>query len=240
MRPTLKPEGPPEYLALWLNLGPTPVAEAMFSMPTARSIITAQRLGFTRRSSVTPRARTTSPSGSGSPARTRLLLQSLATLEHVKLDGERYRVSKRMRKWLDPKEDTYVGHFIESCGGDWWTDLDEVVHTGRTWPPDMQPDAGERYIDQYDLAKLSAPRWPRAEAPDNRTSLLDVAGGLAGSRWSCRRYEALQAAIVDFGQRARRTGDRGGARDVRPGEARGGRRLRGRPEARTTPPCSST
>ena len=207
MRPTLKPEGPPEYLALWLNLGPTPVAEAMFSMPTARSIITAQRLGVYQSLLDEPASPDELAERLGlSREGSRLLLQSLATLEHVELDGERYRLEKRMRKWLDPKEDTYVGHFIDNCGDfwDWWTDLDEVVRTGKDLGlHDMQAgDPGwERYIrGQYDLAKLSAPEVAKAlKLPDDPTSLLDVAGGHGWfSAALCHRYDGLQATIVDL------------------------------------------
>ncbi len=207
MRPTLRPENPTEALALWFNLAPRPVGEALLTMPVARSILAGKRLGVFERLARGPAtteelARELGLSHEG----TRLLLQSLTALEYVRLDGTGYKLTKRARRWLDPASETYCGTFIENCFDywEWWSQFEDVVRTGKSveihglGPED---EHWRRYIyGQFELARLSAPEVAKAlRLPGEPTALLDVAGGHGWfSEALCRRHPSLHATVVDL------------------------------------------
>ena len=207
MRPDLRPENPTEWLALRFNLAPRPVGEAMFGMPMARSVMAGVRLGvFGRLAKGSAAADELARELELTPAGTRLLLDSLHALGHVGRDGARYELTKNARRWLDPASDTYMGTFIQDCieYWDWWSQLEDVVRTGRTLELHARPpeDPGwQTYIrGQFELARLSAPEVAKAlRLPAEPTALLDVAGGHGWfSAELCRRHLGLKATIVDL------------------------------------------
>ncbi len=207
MRLTARPENPTEAVALAFNLGPVPVAQAMFGMPISRVVIAGVRLGIFQRLAKEP--------ASASEVATDLalheggadeLLRSIAVFRLIKRSGDRYVLSKRARKWLDPASDLYVGSFIEHCADywEWWARLEEVVRTGEAveiHTPGPEDPHWRRYIHgQFELARLSAREVGRAvRLPPNATALLDVAGGHGWfSVELCRRYPQLQATVLDL------------------------------------------
>jgi len=207
VRPDLRPENPTEWLALRFNLAPRPVGEAMFGMPMARSVMAGVRLGVFGRLAKGPAAADeVARDLELTPAGTRLLLDSLHALGHVGRDGARYELTKNARRWLDPASDTYMGTFIQDCieYWDWWSQLEDVVRTGRTLELHARPpeDPGwQTYIrGQFELARLSAPEVAKAlRLPAEPTALLDVAGGHGWfSAELCRRHLGLKATIVDL------------------------------------------
>jgi 2-polyprenyl-3-methyl-5-hydroxy-6-metoxy-1,4-benzoquinol methylase len=207
MRPTMRAESPAEFVALRFNLAPLVVGEAMFGMPTARSVIAGVRLGVFERLAKEPASADELAAELGlHPQGTLLLLETLGALGHVQSADGRYELSKADRRWLDPASDTYVGDFIDDCGAFWdmWTQLEEIVRTGKSLElHDMPPDdpAWRRYIrGQFELARLSAPEVAKAlRLPREPRALLDVAGGHGWfSAELCRRHPSLKATIVDL------------------------------------------
>src|SRR5579872_3971895 len=133
MRPTMRPEGLLEYVALWGNLGPIPVAEAMFGMGTARVIMAGCRLGLY--AALADGAQTPEEAAARcdlDAAGTRHLLECLGALGHVRRNGAHYAITPRARRWLDPASPTYIGAFLEFNYDqwEWWSNLEEVVRTG--------------------------------------------------------------------------------------------------------------
>jgi len=207
MRPTIRPESPTEFLALRLNLAPVPVGEAMFGMPMARSVMAGVKLGVLPRLAESPAtAEELAKSLELAPAGTRLLLESLAALGHVRREGDRYTLAKGARRWLDPTSESYVGTFLENCYDfwEWWSQLEEIVRTGKSFEiHERAPDDPHwrRYIrGQFELARLSAPEVARAlRLPPRPARLLDVAGGHGWfSVELCRRHPTLKATVLDL------------------------------------------
>jgi SAM-dependent methyltransferase len=218
MRPSLKPEGPLEYLALWGNLGPLPVAEAMFGMATSRVLMAGVRLGLFEELAngpVRPRDLATR-TGLDRQGAIRLL-DCLCAVGHVERsgfennademdDGVIYTLSKRARPWLDPNSPTYIGPFLEFNYDqwEWWSGLEEVVRTGRGYDIHAySPDdpRWERYIRaMFCLARLSAPEIARKlRLPPGARSVLDLAGGHGWfAAELCRRDPGLSAAVLDL------------------------------------------
>src|SRR5438067_1688320 len=182
----MRPDNLTELAALKLNLAPVPVGEVMFGMPLARTTMAGVRLGIF--AALCERAATAHELAMRldlDPHGTRLLLEALRALGHVKTDNGRYAIADSARRWLDPRnEETYLGTFIENSFDfwSWWDRLEEVVRTGASIEIhgfDAHDAHWERYIrGQYELARLSAPEVAKAiDLGKQPKRLLDVAGG---------------------------------------------------------------
>jgi hypothetical protein len=213
MRIVAKPDGVTERVGLLANLVPVPAGEAMFGMPLSRSLQVAQRTGLFAALLEGPRtAEELAERLELSPVATKLLLDTIATTGHLKLvSGERYEMTSRARRWLDPESDRYVGDFIGDTFHywEWWQQLEELVRGGESLEMHDRP-ADDPYwrsymLGQYQLARLSSTEVAKAVGlPDDATSLLDVAGGHGEfSMALCRRHPGLGATIVDLPGSAR-------------------------------------
>lgn len=213
MRITAAPDGLTERIGLMLNRLPTPIGEAMFAMPVARSLQVAQRTGMLEAVAEGPREPAELAEHLGlQAAGTELVLDVIASLGHVELrpDG-RYEMSERARRWLDPRSDHYLGDFLADTGEywEWWQGLEGLVRDGHhvelhDKPPD-DPYWRSYIRGQYQLARLSSEEVAKA-VPLQRGahSLLDVAGAHGEfSMALCRQHPGLKATVVDLPGSAR-------------------------------------
>lgn len=203
----LRPEGALERVALWLNLGPLPIAQAFYQMMGARAAMAGERLGIYRELA--------RQDASGADLAERLalapqgclrLLESLEALRLVVRRGPRFALAPRARRWLDPASDRYVGDFLEFnyAQWEWWSSLEDVVRTGKgtrihDYPPE-DPRWRSYIRAMFQLARLSAPEVARAiQLPAGASRLLDL-GGAHGwfSAELCRRHPGLSATVVDL------------------------------------------
>jgi len=218
MRIRAVPDGLLERIGLLANRLPTPIGEAMFGMPVARALQVAQRTGVLTALAEDAREPGELAEHLGlQPTATRLLLDTIASLGHVRLrpDG-RYEMTSRARRWLDPRSDSYVGDFLADTGSywSWYGGLEDLVRDGNhvelhDLPPE-DPYWASYIRGQYQLARLSSAEVAKA-VPLGRGAhtLLDVAGAHGEfSMALCRRHPGLRATIVDL-----------------PGSARIGRRI---------------
>ncbi len=210
MRPAIRPSSPLEAIGLALGRVPTPVAEAMFGMILARSVMAGVRLGIFRR---------LSEAGAASAGQlaaaleldqdgTRHLLDALVATGYLKLtrDHDAYRLTRRARRWLDPRSDRAVNAFVESNYDqwEWWSRLEDVVRSGEPLEMHERPADDpywERYIrGQYEIARLSAPEVVRGlRLPGSARSLLDLAGGHGWFAAAlCARHDGLTATVIDL------------------------------------------
>jgi hypothetical protein len=208
MRIAASPDGLVERVGLMLNRLPTPIGEAMFGMPVARSLQVAQRTGILAALAEDARDPAELAEHLGlQPTATELLLDVIASLGHVERrpDG-RYEMSERARRWLDPSSDHYVGDFLADTAEywQWWSGLEDLLRDGHHVElHDKAPDDPywRSYIrGQYQIARLSSAEVAKAvPLPRNAHSLLDVAGAHGEfSMALCRRHPGLKATIVDL------------------------------------------
>lgn len=208
MRIAARPDGLLERLGLLFNLLPTPIGEAMFAMPVARSLQVAQSTGILAALAEGPREPAELAEHLGlQRAGTERLLDVIASLGHLKLrpDG-RYEMTDRARRWLDPSSERYVGDFLADTSHywDWWEGLEDLVRDGRHVElHGKSPDDPywRSYIrGQYQVARLSSDEVARAvPLPRNAHSILDVAGAHGEfSMALCRRHPGLRATVVDL------------------------------------------
>jgi SAM-dependent methyltransferase len=213
MRIAAVPDGVRERLALLTGQLPTPIGEAMFSMPVARSLQVAQRTGILGALADGPREPGELAEHLGlQPKATARVLDVIASLGHLRLlpDG-RYEMTKRARAWLDPRSDTYLGDFLADTAHywDWYAGLEELVREGRhveLHEKDVDDPYWQSYIrGQYQMARLSSAEVAKTiPLVRGAHSVLDVAG--AHGEYSmalCRRHEGMRATIVDLPGSAR-------------------------------------
>jgi SAM-dependent methyltransferase len=213
MRIAAVPDGLLERLALFFNQLPTPIGEAMYSMPAARSLQVAQRTGMLAALAEGPREPAELAEHLGLQAKgTERVLDVVSSLGHLKLRADgRYEMTKSARAWLDPRSGTYLGDFLADTAyyWDWYAGLEDLVRDGRhveLHAKDADDPYWRSYIrGQYQLARLSSAEVAKA-VPLQRGahSVLDVAG--AHGEYSmalCRRHEGLRATIVDLPGSAR-------------------------------------
>jgi SAM-dependent methyltransferase len=207
------PEGLIERIGLLLGKVPTPVGEAMYSMPVARSLQVAQRTGILGALAEGPRDPTELAEHLGlRPKGTIRVLDVIATLGHVKQNPDgRYEMTSSARRWLDPRSDTYLGDFLADTYEywDWYAGLEDLLRDGKH--VELHEKAPEdpywqSYIrGQYQLARLSSAEVAKAiPLAKGAHSVLDVAG--AHGEYSmalCRRHEGLRATVVDLPGSAR-------------------------------------
>lgn len=213
MRITAAPDNLTERVGVMLNRVPTPIGEAMFGMPVARSLQVAQRTGILAALAEGPRDPTELAEHLGlQAAGTALLLDVIASLGHVELNADgRYEMSDRARRWLDPSSEHYVGDFLADTAEywQWWQGLEELVRDGSH--VELHDKAADdpywrSYIrGQYQIARLSSEEVARSvPLQRNAHSLLDVAGAHGEfSMALCRRHPGLKATIVDLPGSAR-------------------------------------
>jgi hypothetical protein len=201
-------EGVPERIASAANLAPIPAAESTLSMAAARALQVGQKLGVFAALIESPATAEELARRIGTkPEPTRLLLDVLVPPGHLELDrSERYSVSKRSGKWLNPASKTYIGDFLLDSYEywDWWSGLEALVRDGRSVEihekdPD-DPYWGNYIRGQYQLARLTSNEVAKiVDLPPGATSLLDVAGAHGEFAMAlCRRNEGLKATVVDL------------------------------------------
>jgi len=213
MRITAAPDGLMERVGLMLNRLPTPIGEAMFAMPVARSLQVAQRTGMLAALAEGPREPAELAEHLGlQAAGTELVLDVIASMGHVEMrpDG-RYEMTDRARRWLDPSSDHYLGDFLADTAEywQWWQGLEDLVRDGRhvelhDKPPD-DPYWRSYIRGQYQIARLSSDEVAKAvPLARNAHSLLDVAGAHGEfSMALCRLHPGLKSTVVDLPGSAR-------------------------------------
>jgi ubiquinone/menaquinone biosynthesis C-methylase UbiE len=207
------PDGLIERIGLRLGRLPTPIGEAMYAMPIARSLQVAQRTGILGALAAGPREPAELAEHLGLQARgTIRVLDVIASLGHVKQNPDgRYEMTNAGRRWLDPRSDTYLGDFLADTYEywDWYAGLEDLVRDGKHVElHEKAPDDPywQSYIrGQYQVARLSSAEVAKAiPLARGSHSILDVAGAHGEfSMALCRRHEGLRATIVDLPGSAR-------------------------------------
>jgi len=197
-----------ERIGSLLNLVPVPIGIAMVSMPAARSLQVAQRLGILRELAGGPAtAAELAARLSLREQGTRRVLDVLVASGQVRLRaGERYSLEPRAAKWLDPSSSSYVGDFLADTSHywQWWAELEALVREGRSIElHDRAPD--DPYWRSTSRASISsracrAARSPRRSRSRKAPVPCSTSPAHTGSsRWRCaQRHPELRATVVDL------------------------------------------
>ncbi len=207
MRLGVLPQGLAEWLALRLNLVPTPLADGVFAMMACRALMAGVRLGIIDLLATGPASAGALASRLGlDPMGTVALTEALVSGGYLERVGERYRLARRAGRWLDPNSPTYVGNLIRfnEDHWSWWSELEGVVTSGQpvSVHRTMEDSAAwRRYLlAMRDLAGLVANDVVASLRPPARPRrLLDIGGahGVYAATF-CRRYPSLRATVLDL------------------------------------------
>ncbi|HVG07641.1 MAG TPA: class I SAM-dependent methyltransferase [Thermoanaerobaculia bacterium] len=195
------PETLVERLAIGLGLVPRPLAETLPTLLLTRSLMVSARFGLPQAladgalgaEEVASRCRT-------HPRATRILLDTLASLEYVKLSEGRYELTGDGRKWLLSLHDSLLYRYLE---WDWIARLDDFVRTGETLDIHGEMTSAQWALYQRgmaDVARLGIPEQAqRIPVPAGACDLLDIGGshGLLSAAL-CRKHPGLRAVVLDL------------------------------------------
>lgn len=207
MRLGVVAQGLMEWLALRLNLVPTPLADGVFAMMACRALMAGLDLGLIDLLADGPAsADELAERLALDPTGTLALTEALASGGYLERTGSRYRLARRARRWLDPRGPGYVGNLIRFNQDHWrwWSDLEAMLKSGQPVAihQELQGDAAwHRYVlGMRDLAGLVADEIVGALRPlRTPLRLLDIGGSHGGYAAAfCRRYPTLTATVLDL------------------------------------------
>ncbi len=206
MKIGLIPENPLEWLVLKTGLAPTPFTDTYLTLIIARAVIAATRLGVFEALASGPLTASEVASGChANPDAMRTLLNTLISMEYVRLNGERYSLNPRVSKWLLQASPSSLRDIIlfRDVNWEWMLLLEEFVRTGKPVDIHGTMNAAEWGLYQRgmrNVAGLGVDETVRSTpVPPGARDMLDI-GGSHGyySVAFCRRYPSLRSTILDL------------------------------------------
>ena len=206
MRLGARPGTPAEWLALKLNLAPTPLADTQLAFQFARIIMAATKAGlFEALRDGGRTAEEVAVSCHTDPRATAKILEALLAHDYLGFRSGRYKLNPLSRKWLLADSPNTLVHKLAFQEIEWrWTEgFDEWLRDGaaRDMHRSMSPEEWRRYQwAMRDVATVPAKElaW-RARLAKDAAELLDI-GGSHGlySVELCRRHPTLRATVLEL------------------------------------------
>lgn len=200
------PETVSERMALAANLVPTPLVDTQIAYTLARTVMVASKLGVFEAleapatpDEVADRCRT-------HPRATQKLLRALAAARYLKVKGERFVLTRRMKKWLLPSSPhSLAGKLSFQFDVEWdlMKHYESFMKDGK--PVDMHSRLTEGQWQSYQLGMRSMASMSAQEAaqrvvlPSGAQKMLDI-GGSHGffSVALCKKHKKLRSIILDL------------------------------------------
>ncbi len=206
MKIKIVPEGPLEWLALKLNLAPTPLVDTHISFTLARCIQAAAELGVFEALGKQRRTAAEVARICGTdPKATENLLNALVGNGYLKWDGTAYSLRARYHKWLlKDSNSSLIGKLrFQNLEWEWVGRLEEYVRTGE--PLDLHKMKGDKMWVDYqeamrDLSVNAAGELGgRIPVPKGAQHMLEIGGshGLT-SIAVCRKNPGLKSRIMEL------------------------------------------
>jgi len=206
MKFQIKPENPLEWMALRLNLAPTPLVDTQVAFNAARAIMAAAELGIYE--AIGKKALTVeaiSQQCNTHQSSTKQLLDSLVGVGYLKWKNGKYALIPKYYKWLlQEYESNLIGKLrFQLLEWNYMAGLEDFVRTGKSL--DLHGTAKENEWKLYqegmrDLSiNASKEMAKRIPLPKNARTMLDI-GGSHGlfSIEICRRYAGLTSTILEL------------------------------------------
>ena len=206
MKIKLQPENPLEWMALRMNLAPTPLVDTQIAFNVARAIMAAAELGIYEaigKNSKT--AEEIAVACNTNAHATKQLLNCLVGVGYLKWSDDRYTLKSKYYKWLLKENESNIVDKLrfQLLEWEWMAKLEDYVRTGKTLDlhGTANPTEWKLYQDgmrdlSVNAAKELAGKIP---VPKGATELLDI-GGSHGlySIELCKKYPALKSTILEL------------------------------------------
>jgi 2-polyprenyl-3-methyl-5-hydroxy-6-metoxy-1,4-benzoquinol methylase len=206
MKIKLQPENPLEWIALKMNLAPTPLVDTQIYFNVARSIMAGAELGIYEaigKSSKT--ADEIAVACNTNSHATKQLLNCLVGVGYLSWSDEKYSLKKKYHKWLlKESESNLIAKLrFQLIEWNWMAMLEDYVRTGKTLQLHSSVNENEWNLYQAAMRDLSVNAAKelagKIPVPKNATSMLDI-GGSHGlySIELCKKYPALNSTILEL------------------------------------------
>lgn len=206
MKLKIVPENPLEWIALKMNLAPTPLVDTQVNFTIARSIQAAAELGIYE--AIGKGSRTSAEIAAScktDPKATEHLLNTLVGNGYLKWSDGRYRLNPQYYKWLLKEyESNLIGKLkFQNLEWDFVGKMEEYVRTGR--PLDLHKMTGDRMWEGYqeamrDLSVNAAAEFGgKIPVQKGAQQMLDIGGshGLI-SIAICKKNPGLKSRILEL------------------------------------------
>ena len=206
MKLKTQPENPLEWVALKLNLAPTPLVDTQIAFNAARAIMAGAELGIYE--AIGKNSRTADEIAAECKTNahaTKQLLNCLVGVGYLNWTDEKYSLKTKYHKWLlKESESNLISKLrFQLIEWNWMAMLEDYVRTGNTLQLHNSVNEKEWNLYQEGMRDLSvnAAKELAAKIPiaKNATSMLDI-GGSHGlySIELCKKYSALKSTILEL------------------------------------------
>lgn len=206
MKLKLQPENPLEWVALKLNLAPTPLVDTQVAFNAARAIMAGAELGIYETIGKSQKTAEEIAAACDTDAHaTKQLLNCLVGIGYLKWSGEKYSLKSKYYKWLlKESEANLIGKLrFQLVEWNWMAMLEDYVRTGKTLQLHSSVNEREWNLYQEGMRDLSVSAAndlaKKIPVPKNATTLLDI-GGSHGlySIALCKKYPELKSTILEL------------------------------------------
>ena len=206
MKFKLQPENPLEWMALKMNLAPTPLVDTQIAFNVARAIMAAAELGiYEAIGKGSKTAGNIAAECNTNAHATEQLLNCLVGAGYLKWKDDRYSLKPKYYKWLlKESESNLVGKLrFQLLEWDWMAKLEDYVRTGKTLDlhGTVNPSEWKLYQDGMRDLSVNASKElaGKIPVPKGATEMLDI-GGSHGlySIELCKKHPALKSTILEL------------------------------------------
>ena len=206
MKIKLQPENPLEWVALKMNLAPTPLVDTQIFFNTARAIMAGAELGiYEAIGKGSKTADEVAAECKTDPHATKQLLNCLVGIGYLKWNDKRYSLKTKYHKWLlKESEANLIGKLrFQLVEWNWMAMLEDYVRTGKTLQLHSSVNEKEWILYQEGMRDLSISAAKdlagKIPVPNNATSMLDI-GGSHGlySIELCKKHSQLKSTILEL------------------------------------------
>src|SRR6185436_20595283 len=177
------PENPLEWIALKMNLAPTPLVDTQVAYNAARAIMAAAELGIYEAIGKDQKtAEEIAGACNTNTHATKQLLNCLVGLGYLSWSGERYSLKPKYHKWLlKESEANLIGKLrFQLIEWNWMAMLEDYVRTGKTLQLHSSVNEKEWNLYQEGMRDLSINAAKdlagKIPVPKNATAMLDIGG----------------------------------------------------------------
>ena len=206
MKIRIQPENPLEWIALKLNLAPTPLVDTQIAFNAARAIMAGAELGIYE--AIGKNSRTADEIATECKTNThatKQLLNCLVGIGYLTWSDDKYSLKAKYHKWLlKESESNLIGKLrFQLVEWNWMAMLEDYVRTGKTLQLHNSVNEKEWKLYQEGMRDLSvnAAKELAGKIPisKNATNMLDI-GGSHGlySIELCKKHPELKSTILEL------------------------------------------
>jgi 2-polyprenyl-3-methyl-5-hydroxy-6-metoxy-1,4-benzoquinol methylase len=206
MKIKLQAENPLEWMAVKMNLAPTPLVDTQIAFNVARAIMAGAELGIYE--AIGKNAKTAeeiSAACNTNAHATEQLLNCLVGVGYLKWNDGKYSLKPKYHKWLlkESEANLIAKLRFQLIEWNWIAMLEEYVRSGKTLQLHSSVNEHEWKLYQEGMRDLSITAAKelagKIPVPKNATTLLDI-GGSHGlySIELCKKYPHLKSTILEL------------------------------------------